>query len=367
MIKTSNEAILRPQNLGGGGERNSSIELLRILMMLSLIAHHLTVNSGVVEQFDSDNATVIMHIFGMWGKTAINIFTLITGYFLIDRTISVKRILRLAVEIYFYEFLYYLIFTITSYDPFSLKSFAQTVLIVPWETGRYYAGSMIMMMLFIPLVNKGIKALNKKQFGILLCLLLFYYTVLASIHFRDNFDFVIWMLTVYLIGGYMSLYKLKIDTLKIGMIGSIASIVLMIGSIAGMILIFNKVDMATFFVSDANKILAVVASVFIFIMFKNWNLRYNKAINTAASATFGILLLHSCCPAIRKLLWQDIFKISSHFDYSAGSFLYYAGVVLLIFVVAMFIDLLRQRFIEKPFFNFLENRYPKLMNKNLWE
>lgn len=72
--------------------RSSNIELLRILMMLSLIAHHFTVNSGIPQLYNFENISknmVLIQIFGMWGKTAINIFTLITGYFMVKNKLTV--------------------------------------------------------------------------------------------------------------------------------------------------------------------------------------------------------------------------------------------------------------------------------------
>lgn len=55
--------------------RNSNLELLRIVAMISIIAHHYVVNSGITDQFDYTNITanmVFLQIWGMWGKTAIN-------------------------------------------------------------------------------------------------------------------------------------------------------------------------------------------------------------------------------------------------------------------------------------------------------
>lgn len=51
--------------------RSSNLELFRIIMMLSIIAHHLVANSGVMEQFDYSNITanmVFLQLFGFSGK-----------------------------------------------------------------------------------------------------------------------------------------------------------------------------------------------------------------------------------------------------------------------------------------------------------
>lgn len=69
-------------------QRNSNLELFRILVMLSIIAHHYVVNSGVWSEIQATEPTansLFYYIFGMWGKTGINCFVLITGWFICVR------------------------------------------------------------------------------------------------------------------------------------------------------------------------------------------------------------------------------------------------------------------------------------------
>lgn len=52
-----------------GEYRNTNIEILRILMMLSLIAHHFVVNSGIPSLYETGNISINMmfaQVFGMW-------------------------------------------------------------------------------------------------------------------------------------------------------------------------------------------------------------------------------------------------------------------------------------------------------------
>lgn len=54
--------------------RNSSIELLRIVAMLAIVAHHYVVNSTVTSLFDPLHPTVnqmFLQIYGMWGKAGL--------------------------------------------------------------------------------------------------------------------------------------------------------------------------------------------------------------------------------------------------------------------------------------------------------
>lgn len=69
-------------------ERNSNLELFRIVVMLTIVAHHYVVNSGLTAIDGPILAnplsveSIFLLIFGMWGKIGINCFVLITGYFM---------------------------------------------------------------------------------------------------------------------------------------------------------------------------------------------------------------------------------------------------------------------------------------------
>ena len=76
-------------------QRSSNLELLRIVSMFAIVAHHFVVNSGVTANFDFNKITanmVFLQLFGMWGKTAINSFVMISGYFMCTSYLTVKLI-----------------------------------------------------------------------------------------------------------------------------------------------------------------------------------------------------------------------------------------------------------------------------------
>lgn len=87
--------------------RDSSIELFRIITMICIVAHHYVVNSGVIQEITPMNAltfnSLFSLVFGWGGKTGINCFLLITGYFMCKSNITVKKFLKLFLEIEFYN------------------------------------------------------------------------------------------------------------------------------------------------------------------------------------------------------------------------------------------------------------------------
>ena len=96
-----------------GNERQSNLELLRIITMFLIVAHHYVVNSGVTAVFSLESLnsrTIFLQLWGMWGKTGINIFVLISGYFMCQSRLTWKRYAKIYLEAKFYRVIIFIIF-----------------------------------------------------------------------------------------------------------------------------------------------------------------------------------------------------------------------------------------------------------------
>ena len=94
-----------------------------------------------------------------------------------------------------------------------------------------------------------------------------------------------------------------------------------------------------------------LASIGLFMLFKNLHICSSKAINSVASTAFGIYLIHNN-PLVRNWLWE-------HFSYFYNDVVYlfalkFLLIVALVFCFCSLIDYLRQKAIEFPFFQLLE-------------
>lgn len=104
--------------------RNSSVELFRIISMLIIIAHHYVVNSGLLEVINESNHLeendIFLLLFGWGGKTGINCFILVTGYYMCTSKITLKKYIKLLSERYFYAIVFFFhIFSNRIYDIFN--------------------------------------------------------------------------------------------------------------------------------------------------------------------------------------------------------------------------------------------------------
>lgn len=117
-------------------ERSSNLEILRIVAMLIIIAHHYVVNSGIVQLYDYSNITanmIFLQFFGFGGKMAINIFVLISSYFMCQYKLTWKKVLKLYLEVKFYAYCFiYIIFCIIRIYVLSLRRIVRVLSIWLW-------------------------------------------------------------------------------------------------------------------------------------------------------------------------------------------------------------------------------------------
>lgn len=74
------------------GQRQTNLEILRILCMLFIVAGHVSSRS----EFESFHSTITI------APHAVNCFVLISGYFLIASKFKFARVLRTVLETIFY-------------------------------------------------------------------------------------------------------------------------------------------------------------------------------------------------------------------------------------------------------------------------
>ena len=126
--------------------------------MMFIVAHHYVVNSGLesvggpIFSAPLSWKSLFLLLFGAWGKMGINCFVLITGYFMCKSQITLRKFLKLLLEIEFYKIVFYLIFLLTDYQPFSIKTFIKGVFPVK-SIEKDFVSCYVLYFLFIPFVT----------------------------------------------------------------------------------------------------------------------------------------------------------------------------------------------------------------------
>lgn len=342
--------------------RSSNIELYRILVMLLIVAHHYVVNSGLMNvdgplfSNPTSSNTYFYLLLGMWGKTGINCFVLITGFFMCYSNITLRKYLKLYLEVKFYRYVILFIFAYFGMTAISgvnlLKSILPFSSITDSFTNAYMA-----FFLFIPFLNILIKGLTKNQHLLLMILCISIYSGFYQIPgLRLNYNYLSWFIILYITGSYIRIYGLFRDKSALFWGGvAIGSII----SSAVSVLASLKLNLPVYaFVGESLAFMSVITSIALFMFFKNLNIGYSKIINMIGATTFGVFLIHTRGDEMRQWLWQDFVDVVGHYDTPYYG-LYAIGCILAIFAVCSLIDICRIHLFERPLFAFLDKKFGK--------
>ena len=366
-------------------QRNSNLELLRIISMILIIFHHFVVHG----MFGTDIAltnfnTYILLFMVMFGKLGVVIFILISAYFMIETKITLRKFLVLGGEVYFYSFLFLAIgIILLTPSSISVEILGQSLLPIS-HSGYWFITCYIILILFSPLMNKGIKSLSEKMLLKVILVAVILWSVFPTfippmtaypvqmVYSGNNFQYtpLIWFFVIYLIGSYIRLYldidKLKTNKLIIGLVASI--LITYIGT-----LFFGYIDLTSkayiwwslpiegimknsLFtgVYAENKFFILIASLCLFLLFLKRKEFSNKYINFLAGSALGVYLIHENTIVSNLLLWKTL-DLPSYYN---CPYLVLIGIILvaIIYIVCSGIDIIRRLTIEKLWIWIIDNK-----------
>lgn len=258
--------------------KQSNFELLRIISMLLIVAHHFSYH-GVLKTsyengFNSQTLTIFLaEVIESGGKIGVTLFVMITGYFMIHSKIKLKKLVLLILQVSFYSMGILLLFKGLGF-PISLGDTLRNIF--PLLYGQYwFMTTYIVLYLFTPFLNKLLLSLKKIDYLKLLFLMIFLWILIPTFTKGSMGDHDITrFLLFYSIGAYINLYPDSFFKRKIGIRLTVVSYLLIIVSIAAFNLIGEKMNLdilirnATFFTKDSS-VFILGAAVGLFIWFKN--------------------------------------------------------------------------------------------------
>lgn len=337
--------------------------------MLLIVAHHFCVNSGILdkayEQPFSLNS-IYLFVFGAWGKTGINCFMMITGYFMCKSNITLKKYLKLVSEVLFYNIFIAIIFTISGYGTF--KDIVNAFLLIRVIDSNHFFACFLMFYLLIPFLNILLKNLNREQHKRLILILMFLYIVLSTVpKFSVTMNYVSWFSVLYIVAAYIRFYPPKEQNWGLY---TLILVAIAVGSIfmclkLGMVL--DK-QIAYRFVSDSNTALAFAIAVCSFLYFKDLNLKQSKLINVIGSSTFGVLCIHANSMTMINWLWKDFLNVSGKYNLSFIQLTFFSFLsVVGVFVICVLIDQVRIHTVESVFLKCVEKNTYYMKAKKKFE
>lgn len=357
----------------GNAKRQSGVELLRIIAMLQIIFLHVAQYGGLYKTSASAgdiDGFVVEFIWSMC-RAPVNVFVLISGYFMITSTASIKKMIKRASNPYgamiFYSVVISAVFFIADPSTMNIPRIVKTFL--PFFSKMwYFLTNYIILLLIIPFLNKMLVSLTKKQYLYLMGIIFVVMSVWSTLAAIDGLDKVFSVakvvdpyygkslggfLMMYVIGGYIRLFLNDKEQDK-----ACKTRVKPMYLVVFFLLCTLDFGLNYFFEQYGNVFgmfnnpIVVLESVMLLLFFRD--LKFSSGfINTVAGTTLGVYAIHEHY-LVRSWLWSILsFKDKSLYD--TPLYLPMAlGACVLVFAVCCIIELLRLRV-----FKIVSNLYSK--------
>lgn len=350
--------------------RQTNLELYRCIVMLLIVSCHYGLQTELKQIVHENQFTApsnFYYLINMWGKIGINCFLMITGYFMCLSNITLRKFLKLYLQVIFYSLTINGIFTLAGRESLSLLDWL--LLLLPFRNiiSDNFTDAILAWWLFIPFLNILIKGMDEKMHRILIYYSVLVFTIIDFLpeqKFSINVNPICWFSVIYMVASYIRLHPNHIwANTSARFWGGILLICVLI-DIASVFGIIELSHVMGRFISpfrlvvDSNAPMALLTSVASFMFFKNLKVKYSKIINIVGSTTFGILLIHSQNSAIRLWLWHDVFDCVGH--YAVPFYWAYAiASILIVYFSCSMIDYIRICTFEKWTMNWLDKRFFK--------
>ena len=185
-------------------ERNSGIEVLRIISMLLIIAYHFAVHGLVNTGFFDNNNNYVINAFAIGGKLGVSVFVLISGYFSTGHKLNYRRLATLEFEVLFYSIGLYLVSLLTDLEisRSDLKVLFPVIFSEYWFITDY-----LILMLLSPFLNAAICNTEKKSLKNIILLSICIWSLLPCL-LRENTTYsdLIWFIVLYILAAYLKKY-----------------------------------------------------------------------------------------------------------------------------------------------------------------
>ncbi|MDM0497567.1 acyltransferase family protein [Clostridium perfringens] len=320
--------------------RESNIEFLRITAIIMVIGLHY-LNSkmgGALGALSRVHINYyIAHYIESLNIVAVNLFVIVSAYFLVDKSIpKISKIIKLVILAYFYGFLFYIIGIIFNINEFSFIELIKSI--NPFLDGGYWFIKIyIILYLLSPFINKFISTLNKKSHKGVIILIGIFFSVwpsfLPQAPNNDGGYGIISFIFLYLIVAYIKKYYNNNKSTRYYIcIYFLAVSITFIFSIIP----FNSAWTYNF-------VFNIIGSIALFLGVKQIKLKSN-IINYIATYTFEIYLIHFNKTMI-ILVFKGLLRCED-FYYSKLFVINLIISIIIIFIISFIIEFIRRVIIK---------------------
>ena len=310
-------------------QRNSNVELLRIIAMFGIILHHCVVHAQALDYVEGFNR-LYSYLLLIFGKVGVTIFIAISSYYLCEKCSTVKQFLRVWTQSLLYYILL-LLFSLIVHGQYSFSLVLRQFLPI-FGYQNWYVSNFLVFLIFVPFINLIIKQIRSTVYCVLITVVLITITIIApSIGVQAFYSDILYFISVY----FAVLCLKDYDVFK-----KINRWLYLLFIISGVIILFALQVFAGGPVRWATQNYSIFTNcigVSMFGLFLSLNVPHNKIVNYIGKHTFGIFLLHTANLLRHDYIWQVIFKSSNY--YMSNYYLIWTVLSsLIVFSVGLIVD-----------------------------
>ena len=346
--------------------RKYGIDLLRIITMFMIVILHVFWHGGILPSeklyFGSEKYNIIW-IIEIICYVAVNCYALISGFVGVNSKTKYSNIVLLWLRVAFYSILLYLLackFGIIEYDYNTFITFCFPVL----NSKYWYFTAYFVLFFFMPILNAGLQNLEYKQLRnaviliiIVTCILPFIYAG-DVFHFKKGYSFV-WLLVLYIIGGFIGKYNLNIKFSKtLMLLLFVLCVVLEFGSLyLTNYMKLKGVEKFKYSLVSYMSPTMLLSGIALVILFSKLELRFlRKIISFLSPLCFSVYLIHEHDVIKDKYI---VGQFEKFLDYPTKEMLISIAITAIsIFCIGIFIDCFRECLFRvlrlKKLFSFLD-------------
>lgn len=337
-------------------KRNANMDFLRMISMLMVTMLHALTKSELLP-FMGGEVPVngwIAWVLEALSVAAVNIFMLISGYFLISSKFKIGRLVEIVLQTMFYTIGTFAVFLLLGKVPpeeMNIYNLIHYFLPVHMET-YWFISAYVIIYLLLPLIASGVQAMPQKHLQGVIGGLLVFECVLKSVlpvrlvMDKQGYSFL-WYLILFLVGAKVRLYGFQlVKTAKRGWFVFGAGTVLILTEI----FILSRIQLRTGRLKemttvslDYNHILVFLSAIGIFAAFlhaKPLGEKFGKFVCLLSPYCLGVYLLQESLTM--RYLWQDWFGLRDAMGQPVPVFLIRVlGAVIAMFALGICVDALR--------------------------
>lgn len=339
-------------------QRNSTVELLRILCILMVIAGHYYAHgiAYAMAPFTLENYSLrilALQLISFGADIANDIFIIITGYYMVTSTMKNSRILKLFGQMIFYAWAIALLFHLTGLENFTTESL-KAALLPFWSGENWFVTCYILLCLLIPFLNPFIETLEQKSFAKLLVILFvirFVTPLLDTRTFWSTTHGLEQFILLYFIGSYIRLHGFQTKLLQNKWSVRILLLLLIgfwgiISAGCGIQGLHYKNETLLADVTKYYPLFSILISPVFLIVVLGLKPFYSKFINKISGSVLAVYLIHDN-PLVRKYIWWTISPNINQIG-SNHIFIHMTEKVLIVFTLCIIIDQCRIYLLENP-------------------